>query len=766
LSYHIRLAEPLNIQSESMGSIPKPTLLSPLFLKILSNLLLLTFGWSRPALPSPATATTTTASSQGKVLVLFVNAISLTDLAEAPTPTLHTLIKQGALGLANVRTGGAFSPENAYATIGAIDRAVGSSRAGEAFVEDENTEHGRAGQVFARSTGITPPPRSIVVLDYPYLLRANTRFRQEAGLGALGEYLTNYGKIGAVIGNADTEQPGREIALTLMDKRGIVYAGQVGTELTRDNPRKLYGLETDYHQVLVAIRALLPAADCLLIETGDTSRLEKGRDLILPARRKKLLHAALGDFDAFLRQLRPEIPEEDLVLLIVSAYPSREASTQGDTLTPVLAVGPGFAPGLLYSPSTRQPGIISIFDLQSTLLAAVGLKTPDRFQGRPLSSVPHADPLGYLQKANARIIKVNKDRSPILKGFVVLQIILILSALTVILLRPSSPFYYQLLSMLLPGITSVPLALLALPLFNLEGVFKISLYLIFITIGVGVISFHKKLAAPRLPGLLALVTALAVLLDTMAHSPLMKESILGFSPVGGARYYGIGNEYLGILLGASVTGATILMDWTRRKTLFFYLSILFYAAITYFAAAPWFGSNFGGGVSLSVTYLLIMLLFSRKKRSRRRIIFTALAGAALIVTVFALIDLFNITGEQSHIGRFAANIRHHGIQAAAPIILRKIRMNLKLLEYTIWTKALLSFLAVLLVLTYRPSGKLAEIAERYPLFLKGFWSAVIGSIVALLVNDSGIVAAATSLLYPVMTVLTIVVGDLSPAEHM
>lgn len=761
LSPPIRLSKPIRLLSEKIGLIPKPTLPSPLFFKVLGSLLLLTFGWSGPALPSP----TATASSQGKVLVLFVNAASLADLVEAPTPTLHALIKQGALGLANVRTGGSFSPENAYATIGAKDRAVGSSRAGQAFTEDESTENGRAGQVFARRTGITPPPGSIVVLDHPYLLRANTRFRQEAGLGALGEYLTNHGKKGAVIGNADTDQPGREIALTLMDKKGIVYAGQIGAELVRKNPRKIYGLETDYHQVLATIRTFLPDADCLLVETGDTSRLEKGRDLILPSRRKELLHAALRDFDDFLRQLWQEIPEENLVLLIVSAYPSREASTQGDTLTPVLAVGPGFTPGLLYSPSTRQPGIVSIFDLQSTLLAALGLKTPDHFQGRPLSSVTHADPLGYLQKANARIIMVNKDRSPILKGFVVIQIILILSALAVILLRPSPSFYYRLLSTLLTGITSVPLALLALPLFDLEGTLKITLYLIFITIGLGVISFHKKLAAPRLPGLLALVTASAVLLDTMAHSPLMKESILGFSPVGGARYYGIGNEYLGILLGASVTGTTILMDWTRRKTLFSYLCVVFYLATTYFAAAPWFGSNFGGGISLSVTYLLIILLFSRKKRSCRRIILTALAGAALVVTVLGLIDLFNVAGEQSHIGRFVANIRHHGIQAAAPIILRKVRMNLKLLEYTIWTKALLSFLAVLLVLTYRPSGKLAEIAERYPLFLKGFWSAVIGSIVALLVNDSGIVAAATSLLYPVMTVLTIVVGDLSPAKN-
>ena len=159
----------------------------------------------------------------------------------------------------------------------------------------------------------------------------------------------------------------------------------------------------------------LPAADCLLIETGDTSRLEKGRDLILPARRKKLLHAALGDFDAFLRQLRPEIPEEDLVLLIVSAYPSREASTQGDTLTPVLAVGPGFAPGLLYSPSTRQPGSAASL-IHNLLLAAVGLKTPIVFR----ASSPLSPLLILLAICRRPMPYYQGDKDcPILKGFVV-----------------------------------------------------------------------------------------------------------------------------------------------------------------------------------------------------------------------------------------------------------------------------------------------------------------------------------------------------------
>lgn len=751
-----------NLRKRIISFIPHPVNCSQLCAPSLVRVLLvLAFCLNGGALPSLTTAEAV--SPPGKVLVLLVNATSLTDLAEAPAPTLHALMNQGALGMMNVRTGGSFSPENAYATIGAKDRAVGSSRAGQAFNEEEITDHGQAGQVFARRTGITPPPGSIVILDYPYLLRANTRFGQEAGLGTLGEYLKNQGKKGAVIGNADTDEPGREIALALMDKEGIVHAGQVGEELVRKNPRKIYGRQTNYSQVLAAIRSFLPTTDCLLVETGDTSRLEKGRDLIIPSRRKVLINGALQDLDEFLGELWPEISQENLLLLIVSAYPSKEAIAQGDTLTPVLAVGPGFSPGLLYSPSTRQPGIISIFDLQSTLFTALGLKAPDDLQGRPLSTVSHADPLGYLQKANNRLIMVNKDRSPVLKGFVVIQIILILGALASIFLRPRRYLYYQILSALLTGITAVPLGLLALPLFKLEGVLATTLYLLFVTMSAGALSFCKKLSPPRLSGLLALVTACAVLLDTMAYSPLMKESILGFSPVGGARYYGIGNEYLGILLGASVTGTTILMDWTRRKTLLYYLCPLFYLAITYFAVAPRFGSNFGGGISLTVTYLLMLLLFSPKKRSRRRIILIALAGAILVVTVVGANDLFKATGDQSHIGRLAANIRQNGVRVAAPIILRKARMNLKLLEYTIWTKALLSFLAVLLVLTYRPSGKLAEIAERYPFFLKGFWSAVIGSVVALLVNDSGIVAAATSLLYPVMTVLTIVVRDLSSA---
>src|SRR5690554_591097 len=696
----------------------------------------------------------------GKVIVVFIGAVSLEDLISGERSTIQSLINRGALGIMNVRTGGFFSAEYAYATIGAQDRAMATSKGGEAFVENEILETGPAGEIFLRRTGFKAPSGSVVVLDFASLLRVNSRSGQDPALGTLGSYLESQGKKGVIIGNADNDKPGREIALALMNKRGFLSAGQIGTEVVKADPERVYGIKTDHQGILQALLDYLPTMDCLFMETGDLSRLEKARDLILPDQKKRLKKLALGELDMFLRQLTSEVNLDENLLLLVSTHPSRESVQQGDTLTPVLALGPGFDRGLLYSASTRQPGIITLFDLQPTILSALTLETPTELQGRPLTVVTHPAPVGFLQAANTRIIRVNQDRAPILKGFVVVQIILIFSTLAVVLFVPKKPAIYRILRVLVAGITTAPLFLLLLPLINTGGVGIITLTLLFITISLGMLALSKPFSPPRLPGLVAMFTALALLVDTVNHSALMSQSVLGFSPVGGARYYGLGNEYLGILLGASITGVTVLLDSVRYKAPVYYACLLFFAACAYFSAAPWFGSNFGGGIALIVSYLLIILLLAKTKWSRRRLILTAVTGAVLIAVVLGLIDLMHSTGDQSHIGRFFFNIRQNGPKAAIPIILRKLRMNLKLLEYTIWTKAFLSFLIVLGVLSFRPSGKLAELAERYPHFFKGFWSVVVGSIVALFINDSGIVAAATSLLYPFMTLLSIVLADL------
>jgi len=130
-----------------------------------------------------------------------------------------------------------------------------------------------------------------------------------------------------------------------------------------------------------------------------------------------------------------------------------------------------------------------------------------------------------------------------------------------------------------------------------------------------------------------------------------------------------------------------------------------------------------------------------------------------------LTDLLRSGASQSHLGKLAQLISNSGISSAFPLFLRKIRMNLTLIEYTIWTKALLSFIIVLWVLFYRPRGHLAKLAVGFPASFKGSWSAVVGSAAALLANDSGIVSAATALLYPVVQMIQIVLANPVPGPQ-
>ena len=45
----------------------------------------------------------------------------------------------------------------------------------------------------------------------------------------------------------------------------------------------------------------------------------------------------------------------------------------------------------------------------------------------------------------------------------------------------------------------------------------------------------------------------------------MKVSMLGYDPIGGSRYYGLGNEYMGVLIGSLVIGCMVLLDLVEKK---------------------------------------------------------------------------------------------------------------------------------------------------------------------------------------------------------
>src|SRR5690606_15577095 len=65
---------------------------------------------------------------------------------------------------------------------------------------------------------------------------------------------------------------------------------------------------------------------------------------------------------------------------------------------------------------------------------------------------------------------------------------------------------------------------------------------------------------------LSLATAAALVADVTQGAPLIKSSLLGYDPITGARFYGIGNEYMGVLIGTTLVGATGLLDRFPRRS--------------------------------------------------------------------------------------------------------------------------------------------------------------------------------------------------------
>ena len=80
-------------------------------------------------------------------------------------------------------------------------------------------------------------------------------------------------------------------------------------------------------------------------------------------------------------------------------------------------------------------------------------------------------------------------------------------------------------------------------------------------------------------------------------------------------------------------------------------------------------------------------------------------------------------------------------------------MNIKLAQTSVWVNILLAGIAVIGVLIFRPSEHFKRIASKYPIIFKGFIASMVGCVVSLLVNDSGIVAASTASIYILIPII-------------
>lgn len=700
-----------------------------------------------------AAASPSTAAPQRRAVFLILDKITLADLTAGGLPNLRRAMDTGGIALMNARTGGTLASEHAYVTIGAGSRAAGTPEAGAAYAAGDPLENGTAGEILRRNTGYQARPGNLVLPAAAGIAALNLAQDHTVLPGLLGKTLHKAGLTTAAFGNADSpDSPGRYLVSLAMDDHGIVDTGSVGAELLRADPSWPFGIRTDLDALIQAFDRLAGKASFIAIDLGDTTRLDAYATNMSPERSAFLRHRALRAADAFLGRLRARLDTGQTLLVILSPSPSIFAQEDANPMTPVIAVGPGFSKGLLTSATTRRPGIVTNTDLAPTVLSFLGQPVPPEMSGRPLQSVP--GDLTALQDRDRHITAMALWQQPVLKLYtVVLDIVFIAGALFILWRGLPGTRVLQALLLL---VAAFPLALLLAPLRRETGYFVAWLAGLTVLLGALCFAALRRRLWPLF--LLAAGTTLAVAIDQLLGAPLAQYSLLSYSPISGSRYYGLGNEYMGVLLGAATIGSGLIFTWLHGRRWLHPAVVLFFMAIVVVIGAPHLGTNVGGTMAAVVGFGVAALVYGERRVSPRLLLSIAAAAFGALM-LLALLDSLRAPGAQTHLGRLVSQVTQEGARPFWEVVQRKLAMNLKLVRFSGWSRVVLFALAAMLVTARSPSGRGQVIAMRYPYVAKAILASLAGAVAAFLLNDSGIVAAGTLLVFPTVTWLYLLLED-------
>ncbi|NLC57906.1 MAG: hypothetical protein GX774_13805 [Armatimonadetes bacterium] len=674
-----------------------------------------------------------------EVVVLVADRLERADLWEGHGPHLARLRAEAAVGLMCTRFMLSSLPESAYAALGtgAYVQYEGSARwAGGGDSEDAWAFHLAAGERL--------PPGALYCRE-----RERTRLyaNPEAPVGALGQALRAAGKRTACLGNADLPGiPRRQILAILMDERGVVDGGDVGPGTQARDPRAPGGVHLDVPAMLAAFTRVAQRADVVAIEFGDTSRLAALKEELAPVAYERARGAALARLDALVGGLRARIDAEKTLFVLLSPAPPVAPSATEQVLTPIFLVGRGWGRGLLVSPTTRRPGLVANADVGTTLaVVATGRPLPDGV-GAPLAVMPAADPgarLAWLDRLTRRVARLRFRVFPawaLLLGPAVAAgpLLVALRALgwgksAARLAGPAR--LLQLAALSLPGG-----ALLAA---GLTGE-SLGQYLLSLAGGVTVVACAGRWLALRFrvlpaPGWVAALTAVALVVDTAFGSWRILRCMVSYALTEGARFYGIGNEMMGITVGL-VLVALLSAERLPPAALAGAMSLMLGLGIGYSGL----GANFGGGLTAACTFATAAVVLSGLRGWPR--VAVPLVATAGMAGLLVLLDLARGPEAMSHVGRAAEYAHAGGVPWVAALVLRKAQMNRILIGRHELTRLFFIALPLLLAVSLRlPKG--ARI--RHPGVSSLLLCGVVGSTAAFLLNDSGILAGGLMLTFVV-----------------
>lgn len=711
---------------------------------IISLLFVVLFTIFRPSLR---------ASTPKNVLIIDIPRLTLAEIT-ADYPNLLKFVENGSVAIMTTPLREPVALDQVYFNFNS-GAQVKTAEDNYLLFDYSEEYHGiPAGALYHSLSGYRAATTGIVHLGLTKLIQQNSK-DITFNIGLFGELLHQNSIKTAAIGNADADLISRCGALLLMDRKGRLDYGVIGKNSLIVDSKFPFGLRTDNERVFTAWRDFHHKAGVVVVTLGDLERLERFSLYLTDRQWAHYRRQVLRNYDLLIGRFMHELDFSNTLALVFTAQaPLRKGGT-GERLTPVVIRGPGFGSGLLYSGSTRKSGIITCYDLPITLLNYLKIPKTRYYSGHVLRQV--SGDWRSIRREQQQLIQNYNVRWPLLTVYGYLLIGLILAG---IISAVFWPFRYQIMQRLGYGylfLITIPVVFLIEAAINPLNWVAILGWTIGLASLIWLITLY--LAKRDQLGTLAnisILTVVVIVFEGLFNGCLELKSFLGYSAIAGARFYGIGNEYMGFLLGAYIVAVSIyLPKITRCK-----IQVLWLVAcsLAIFLAHPNLGSSIGGGATALMGLGITTYLWLERPIRLKEIIGLIAAAFSLLILA-GLWDYYININSMTHFGQFVTILKSQGFDTITNLIERKLELNIRLIAYTPWTKVLLAILVAIPILYKKPPLLVARFIQRYPAETSGFFGLSLTAIVALLINDSGIVTVTTMYMFGLPMLLLLILKD-------
>jgi len=549
---------------------------------------------------------------------------------------------------------------------------------------------------------------------------------------------------------------------------GDVSQGRMSTTLHLAGIRTEVVVLGDHSITDKSVGLFLPQSDIVNIGKTDEGQAQWWTSTG-PANTSDLVVVPVSDLSNLNTYLGQVLDNYHGILYLIVATPPQMPDGSWNSLTPFFSKGPTQQPGTLTSDTTQTNGLIAARDIAPTILNALQVPVPVQMTGAPIRPCKTADLVQM-----DRLVRLNQEAQNAIFWTVGLGAgVIVFGGLAFYLTGRTVGGGGVIARYGLRILASWTLALLLVPLADPHTV---RVYLLEIA------GLTALLAFIPTPPLLFALTAVVLVIDGFTGTRLVSNSALSEYALSGIRFYGIGNEYMGVLIGgallaaggppAPILGSRIRIgngsagadkragaspaptgsvpnpapqNWGGGAALFWFALVIFVLSF------PAFGAKAGGAVTATATFTIAYLRLTGREVNWKHLLGSVAAGFALVF-VWAILGHF-LHLRRTHLETAAGALGEGRFGYIVGVALRKIGLAARVAVHPGTILGLIGFGLIGALGRKLFRREVTAYLNAKPRFAAVWWAGLWGCAVAVLFNDSGIVAAILILQCLVLTLL-------------